>query len=306
MMLFLLLAAAPEVFWEQGPQTADQLKKSGIERVAVPVAQAAEWQGKGMAVDAVDPASCTKLPEPGVLFRRGDAAATQRPWVNAAGWQMLRDPSKRYCYQDVGEKALLAAVEAFAYGGNALVKTKPSDLEEIGKLLRFLKQLPPDGPDAPVDFVLVDDGQASIGEVMNLMARRNLMFRVVKKPIPDMKVIQIGTAKYPKADAADPYAFALKVRREIGDEKRQLKVYGSELVIGRVTSGPAGARLHLINYGQARIEGIRVRVKGVFKNGDLKEPEGGEPALRDFAVADGATEFTIPSMRTYAVVELTR
>jgi hypothetical protein len=304
MMLFLLLATAPEVFWEQGPQTADLLKKSGIERIAVPASQAAEWQGKDLTVDAVDPASCVKLPEPGVLFRRGDAAATQRPWVNAAGWQMLRDPSKRYCYQDVGEKALLAAVEAFAFGGNAIVKTKPSDLEAMGQLLQFLKQLPPDGPDAPVDFVLVDDGQSSLGEVMNLMARRNLMFRVVKQPLPNMKVVQIGTPQYPKSDAADPYAFALKVRREIGDEKRQLKVYGSELVIGRVTSVPGGARLHLINYGQARIEGVRVRVKGVFKSGTLKEPEGAEPALRDFAAAGGATEFTIPSMRTYAVVDL--
>src|SRR5262249_47270518 len=127
---------------------------------------------------------------------------------------------KQYCYLNVGEKAVLATAEAFAFGGNATIPGRPSDLEDMGRMLRFLKNLPPDGLDAPVDLVIVDTG-GDIGAVLNLLARRNLMFRLSKKPVPGARVVQ-------KGDAADPYSFALKVRREIGDEKRQLKVYGSE------------------------------------------------------------------------------
>lgn len=308
MTFWLLAASLPLLFWDQGSQTAE-LKKAGVERVAAPAKVAAELRLAGVTVEVVDPAGVVKLPEPGVLFRRGDAAATQRPWVNAAGWEMLRHPEKRYFYDEVGEKGPLAVVEAFAFGGEAMVRTKPSDLTEMADLLRFLKQLGAGEAGGPVDFVLVDNGDESLPEVMNLMARRNLQFRVAgreaAKKEGGVKVVEIGSAKYPKESAADPYEFALKVRREIPEPERVLKVYGSELVVGRVTGGPAGLRVHLINYGRARIEGLRVRVKGKYKAGELKEPEAGAAGLQDFGNASGGTEFTVPSMRTYAVIDLT-
>ena len=107
---------------------------------------------------------------------------------------------------------------------------------------------------------VVDDGSAVTGEVMNLLARRNLLFQVVQTPSaaisgqhPDRH------ARIPAKEAADPSAFAQKIRRQLTDERRALRIYGSEVVIGRLTADAGRARLHLINYGGREIEGLRIR-----------------------------------------------
>jgi len=65
------------------------------------------------------------------------------------------------------------------------------------------------------DVAVVDDGSAITGEVMNLLARRNLLFQVVQAPSTRFPInIRIGTPEYSREEAADPSAFALKVRRQ--------------------------------------------------------------------------------------------
>ena len=80
---------------------------------------------------------------------------------------------------------------------------------------------------------------------------------------------------------------------------------GSEAVIARLTSDGRRARLHLLNYGGRDIEGLRVRVRGSWA-GDAAQVAGhGALPLADRMVVDGATEFTIPRVSPYAVVDLT-
>ena len=47
--------------------------------------------------------------------------------------------------------------------------------------------------------------------------------------------VKLGTAEFPADAAKDPSAFALKVRRQLTDEQRSLRIFGSEVVIGRLT-----------------------------------------------------------------------
>jgi hypothetical protein len=139
---------------------------------------------------------------------------------------------------------------------------------------------------------------------MNLLARRNLLFQVVQAPSGFRINIAVGSAAYPRAEASDPSAFALKIRRQLTDEERSLRVYGSEVVIGRLTGDAQRVRLHLINYGGREIEGLRVRLRGAYRGGEAYVAGAGRLALQDHVVADGVTEFSIPRIATYAVVDL--
>ena len=100
-------------------------------------------------------------------------------------------------------------------------------------------------------------------------------------------------------------AFALKIRRRLTDEQRALRIYGSEVVIGRLTGDAARIRLHVMNYGGREIEGLRVRLRGAYGTGDAYVEGAGRVPLQDHVVADGATEFSLPRLGTYAVIDLT-
>ena len=75
-------------------------------------------------------------------------------------------------------KAALAAAEAFAYGADAVLKIDPADLASVGAMLTFLDSAAAADLPPVADFAVVDDGSAVTGEVMNLLARRNLLFQV--------------------------------------------------------------------------------------------------------------------------------
>ena len=122
------------------------------------------------------------------------------------------------------------------------MKIDPADLADIGRMQTFLEALPPVDLPTVSDLAIVDDGSAITGEVMNLLARRNLLFEVVQEPSARFPItISIGTPEYPREEATDPSAFAQKIRRQLTDERRALRVYGSEVVICRLTAD-AGRR----------------------------------------------------------------
>src|SRR5262249_60245588 len=79
-------------------------------------------------------------------------------------------------------KATLAAAEAFTYGADALLKIDPADETSLGAMLAFLEGLPPVDLPPIADLAIVEDGTAITGEVMNLLARRNLLYEIVKAP----------------------------------------------------------------------------------------------------------------------------
>ena len=245
------------------------------------------------------------LPTPGIVPRAGVASPTRSPWIVANGWRFTRSPGAKFRYELPAGKAALAAIEVFAYGADAVLQTDPADAEPLRATSAFVGSLKPSTLPPIADFAVVDDGSAVAGEVMNLLSRRNLLYALVKAPEKRFRLnIAMGSREYPVEDAADPSAFALKVRRQLTDEQRSLRIYGSEVVIARLTGNGKKVRLDLINYGGREIEGLRVRLRGAYGAGDAWVLGTGPVTLQDHSVADGATEFSLPRLGTYALIEL--
>jgi len=289
-MTFLLVAllAGPCVYAAQ-PADRAKLEAAGVTRVC----------------GDADLASREALPTPGVSARPGVASPTRSPWIVANGWRFMRKPTAKYLYELPAGKGNTAEAEAFAYGADAVLKIDPADVASVGQMFAFLDRLPAADLPSVADLAVVDDGSAIVGEVMNLLARRNLLYKVVQAPSAAFRVnVAVGSAAYPRAEAADPSAFALKIRRQLTDEQRSLRVYGSEVVICRLTADATRARLHLINYGGREIEGLRLRVRGTYGDGEAHVAGAGRLPLQDLVASDGATEFSVPRLTTYAVVDV--
>jgi hypothetical protein len=140
---------------------------------------------------------------------------------------------------------------------------------------------------------------------MNLLVRRNLLFKVASAPDPHFRInIKLGTKEYPREEAAEPSEFALAIRRQLTDEKRAIRVYGSEVVICRLTSDNSHVRLHLLNYGGGVIKGLRLRLRGSYIKGTCLAASQGFVALDDLMVSEGTTEFSVPRLGPYAVIDL--
>jgi len=264
-----------------------------------------------LAADA--PPDAVKLQAPQVEYHVNEASATTSPWVDANGWQIVRAPGKHFYYDLSASKipsarvAPLAAAEAFVYGAQASIHTDQAGTDAFNRMLDFLKTIP--GADLPVvaDIGVVDDGSDECGELMNMLARRNLLYKIVTAPDPKLAVnVSLGSKEYPKEGAADPSMLAQKIRSQLGDEHRSLRVYGSEVVIARLESDGAHARVHLLNYAFRPVVGLRVRVAGSYAHQTVRAFGKPDLKLQDAAVSGGATEFTLPDLGTYAVVDLTK
>jgi hypothetical protein len=166
-------------------------------------------------------------------------------------------------------------------------------------MVKFLGQIGQPGLPVMANIGVIDDGSDAMAEVLNLLARHNLLFRVT--PAVDPKY-DLNISNVP--EAANPYEFAMQVRRHLTDEKRLVRIYGSNVVLVRMTGDGSVARLHLLNYGKATVKGLRVRVLGSYKQGKLAAFAHDGAALGDYNMVDGATEFTIPELGAYAVVDL--
>lgn len=287
--LMLLALALPCVYAPQGGDSRATIASAGITRLCA----------------EADLAQRETLSTPGTAPRAGLASPTRAPWIVANGWRITRHPAVKYVYDVPAGKAALAAAEAFAYGADAALKIDAADARSLGEMLRFLETIPPVELSPVSDLAIVDDGSTITGEVMNLLARRNLLFEIVQTPSSRHRItIQVGSPQYPREEAADPSAFALKIRRQLTDDQRTLRVFGSEVVICRLTAGTGRARLQLLNYGGREIEGLRIRLRGAYGNGEARVAGVGTSALQDGVVAGGATEFSLPRLTTYAVIDL--
>ena len=298
----------PLIYWSEGVETAEKLKQAGIEQIAAAPDKASEWRKAGMKVIPMSQAEFErreKLLTPRVAGRANVASPTQRPWIDANGWRFVRNPSGKFYYELPQGRAAIAAAEAFTYRGDAVLKIDPADLDVAAKMLAFLRELTPVNLPVIADIGVIDDGSPTTGEVMNLLTRRNLLFRKVPAPSSKLRVnIKLGSKEYPEAEAADPSAFAQKVRRRLGDENRSLRVYGSEIVLCRLTGDGARARLHLLNYSGREIDSLRVRLRGKYGQGAVKAFGIENATLEEVVVADGATEFSISKIGVYAIVDL--
>ena len=309
-MLSLFLASAlPILLWDRGPDTIDSLRAASIPCIAAPAPTLKAWAGFGFCVNEARLEQLQKIPPPGVKWRTRDAntaSATRAPWVDSNGWRFIYRPEAKYLYELPAGKAALAAAEAFAFGGQAYVRIAPEDLKPLGAMLSFLKSLPDASALKPVsDIAVLDNKSKWIPEALNLMARRNLLFRVITEPDPSAGLnLRIGSPEFPESEAANPAAVADKARRLLTDRKRSLRIYGEEVVLGRLEQGRGRARVHLLNYGSDKVEETRVRVRGNYQKVRLAVLDAADVKPEDMVVQDGAIEFTIPVIGVYAVADL--
>jgi hypothetical protein len=307
--LALLLAALPVLYWDQPLDTAADLRRAGIASLRVPPERVAEWKQAGL--DAGPLTSAEKsgrivLKAPGIAARGDWASATRRPWIDANGWRYLRQPAARYFATLPRGAATLAAAEAFAHGADLVLGIDPGDLEPLGQALGFLRALPEASLPGVADLAVVDDGSFAAGELMNLLARRNLLFRPVTRATPELPLtVELGSKAYARSEAANPDALALKIRAQLTAERRSLRVYGSEVVLARLTGDSGRLRVQLLNYGGREVEGLRVRLRGQWTPGEAHVLQHGRLAVEAPLVEDGATEFSLPVLGPYAVVDLT-
>ena len=313
-MMLLMLAVLPGLFWDEPPDTAPALREAAIAAIQVPAAQLEAWKQAGqISVQAADLRNAVKVPPPAVQYRPNEASATHSPWLVSNGWRFLRNPQVRFLYETRGAQAALAAAEAFCFGGDALVHADRSGLKPFAEMLGFLRGLGANGGPSLADIGFIDDGSATAGEVMNMMVRDNLLFQVFARPPrpadPHLKlIVRLGSSQFPLEDAKNPGTAAHEVRAQLTDDKRSLRIYGSAVVVARLTASPAGVRVHLLNYAgaQRKVDGLRVRVLGQYPKHRLAAAGSPQEELLDYTVDADATEFTLPELKTYAVIDLSR
>jgi hypothetical protein len=178
-------------------------------------------------------------------------------------------------------------------------------------MLRFLKAQQQAPMPPLVNIGVVDDGTPIMAEVMNLLTRRNLLYKVVPKPDPSLDLnVQLGTPDFPADAAANPYEFAARVRAKLGDDKRLVRIYGTSTVLARLTGSGGRARLSLLSFSRRRQESggtqaMRVRLVGRYRPTRFAAygaVEGAE--LGDLRHPGNTTEFWVPDFTTLAVVDL--
>ena len=288
----MLVLALISLFTDAPPSTAPQLRSLGIECFYVAADAIDAWKAAAACVKPLP--VITKLPSPGVQYRMNMASASNAPWVNSNGWQYVRG-LKAPAYMEPANP-VLAAAEAHAYGVDVIMKVAVKDWPKFAEAAKLLASLPPSTLPPLANIGFLDDGSPAAGENLNLLVRRNLLFRVVSAPDAKLDLTV-------KPQAGDPSAYAYQVRQKLGDDKRLLRIYGSDVVIANLSGDASGRRITLLNYGNRNVEGLRVRLLGRFPSLRLYSSAGAvEP--KDLLVTSETTEFSLPLVPTYTVIDL--
>jgi hypothetical protein len=259
-----------------------------------------------------------EVPHPGVRFLPNVARATNVPWIDSNVWRFQRGLRKaHYAKLPVGSAAL-AAAEAFSFNVDAIFNPDAADVDDLGRMLRFLKAHEAPPLPALVNIGVVDDGSAQMGEILNLLTRRNLLYRVIKAPEPGLGlIVQLDTPDFPREAAKNPYEFAARVRDKIGDDNRLVRLYGTSTVIAHLTGDSKRTRLHLLSYGgrgrrapqqQQQIpnpQAVRVRLVGRYQPSRFAAAGADtNQELTDIRHVANTTEFWVPDFTTLAIVDL--
>lgn len=310
-MRLLLAVLIPVLFWQDGRGDAPEIRNAGLTHIAIPSDQAAEWkQIQGISAEPVDAGKTVKLQAPGVALRIDEASASRKPWVSSNGWKFLRQPTAKFYYDAGPETAPLAAAEAFCFGGDALIHTDKNGIKPLAEMLQFLNAVNSDAGKPITDIGFVDNGSPVAAEVMNLMVRDNLLFGITGPANSDYKLtVRLGSQDYPASSTQDADSVVHRIRMNLTDDRRSVRIFATSVVIVRLTGGRDKARLHLLNYGAAhsiRVGGFRVRVLGRYPKFQIHSFGAPREQLQDYEVQSDATEFTVPELRTYAVVDLSQ
>jgi hypothetical protein len=145
----------------------------------------------------------------------------------------------------------------------------------------------------------------------NMSAIGNLLYRVVPAPDPRLDLtLQLGTTEFPTAAAGNPYEFAALVRAKLGDDKRLVRIYGTNTVIARLTGDRTRAPLFLLSYAASRrpqrgnLQAMRVRVLGRYQPTLAAYGAEQDTALTDPRNPENATEFWVPDFSVIAMIDL--
>jgi hypothetical protein len=288
--------------------TASSLVDRGLAKAAPSTSEASA---------AAAAADFQEVPAPALRFRIDNARATRAPWVDSNAWRFIQGVSKAHYAKLPAGAAPLAAAEAFTFDVDAVLNPDPKDVEPLGTMLEFLKAHQQPALPSLANIEVVDDGGTpAMGEVLNLLARRNLLYRVVRKAERKLDLtVQLGTKEFPAADAANPYDMAAKVREKLGDDKRLVRLYGTSTTIVRLTGDGKRARLYLLEYGAARDRNmgggpdqtLRVRLLGRYRPTTFAAFGAAAGAkLTDVEHPGQTTEFWVPAFTTLAIVDLDR
>src|SRR5262249_22097049 len=102
---------------------------------------------------------------------------------------------------------------------------------------------------AMANIGVVDDKSPQMDEVLNMLTRRNLLYRVVSAPDRKLDLtVQLGSKDFPKESAVNPNDFAARVREKLGDDKRLVRLYGTSTVIAHLIGDGQHAQLYLLSY----------------------------------------------------------
>jgi hypothetical protein len=239
----------------------------------------------------------------------GYAQVTLAPWVQSNGWRFARG-QQRANYKAIPRQiAALAAAEAFTFNVDAILNPDPADAADLNNMLAFIKTNAQPPMPALANIGVIDDGSPAMGEVLNMLIRRNLLYRIVKAPERGLDLtVQVGSRDFPRDSIANPSDFAARVREKLTDEKRLVRVFGANTIVARLTGEGTRARLILVSYARNRNhQDIRVTLLGKYRLSSYalySAPAGTK--LVDVSQAGNTTEFTIPAFNTIAVVDLTR
>jgi hypothetical protein len=250
------------------------------------------------------------VPAPGIRNVQNEAMATSVPWVDSNGWRFAAGLTKAHYGTLPAGSAPLAAAEAFTFDVAAVLNPAPADLAELGRIIRFLAAQVAAPMPARANVGVLSSDSPLFPEVLNMLTRRNLLYRVVTAPDPTLDLaVQLGTDQFPMTAARDPSAFAARVREALGDDRRLVRIYGANTVIARLLGTETRGRLVLLNYSRTRnqytAQDVRVRVRGrvqpvsVAAYGALTGAQ-----LEDVALQPDAVEFTLPNFTTIAIVDL--
>lgn len=271
---------------------------------------AASLVEQGLALAAptgAEAAAFQPVPPPAIRNVPNEANATSDPWIDSNAWRFQRGIQQANYTRLPAGSAGLAAAEAFTFGVDAILNADPADVQELGGILQFLKAHEQPRMPSLANIGIVDDGTQAMGEVLNMLTRRNLLYRVVARPDRRLNVtVQLGTPDFPAAAVSNPSEFAARVRAKLGDDKRLVRLYGTTTAIVHLTGNGTQARLYVLSYSRNRRQtGLRIRVLGRYQPAGLAA-YGAAPDARvtDVQRSGKTTEFSLPTFSTIAIVDL--
>lgn len=280
---------------------------AGFRLYAGPGAAALVSQGL-LAPPPADLTGFEAVPAPGLRSVRNDAQATVAPWVDSNGWRFARGLSRASYEKLPAGASLLAAAEAFAFGVEAVINPDDADVDELGRLVAFLNAHGRPAMPPIANVGVVDDDSPEMGEVLNMLTRRNILYRVVPQGDRSQLVtVEAGTPPFPRDALRNPSDFAARVREALGDDRRSVRVYGTSTVIARLTGDATRLRLHLLSYSRNRRQSdVRVRVLGRYQPSSVAAfGLSADAALADVRHPENAAvEFSVPAFSTIAIVDL--